>query len=74
MQLYDRVTSAKSTPHNRDYVACSAFPRNGIVGKIKEPWEVLGEGEPMDEPESAKKSGVGIWQAEVSLRSYPSGD
>src|SRR5208337_1931974 len=31
MQLYDRVTSAKNTPHNRDYVACSAFPTYGIL-------------------------------------------
>jgi hypothetical protein len=35
MQLYDRVTFPKNTPHNRDYVDCSAFPGNGIVGKIK---------------------------------------
>ena len=34
MQLYDRVTNYKNTPHNRDYVDCSAFPGNGIVAKI----------------------------------------
>src|SRR5271167_4539587 len=34
MQLSNGVTMAKNTPHNRDYVACSAFPENGIVEKI----------------------------------------
>jgi hypothetical protein len=36
MQLSNGVTMAESTPHNGDYVACSAFPGNGIVGKIEE--------------------------------------
>src|SRR5271166_3185991 len=35
MQLYDQVTSSKNTPHNRDYVACSANPGNGILGEIR---------------------------------------
>jgi hypothetical protein len=35
MQLSNRVTLAKNTPHNRDYVACSAFPGNGINEKIE---------------------------------------
>jgi hypothetical protein len=34
MQLSNRVTSAKNTPHNSDYVDCSAFPGNGIAAKI----------------------------------------
>ena len=33
MQLSNRVTLPKNTPHNRDYVACSAFPGNGILKK-----------------------------------------
>jgi hypothetical protein len=34
MQLSNRVTSAKNTPHNSDYVDCSASPENGIAAKI----------------------------------------
>jgi hypothetical protein len=33
MQLSNRVTLAKSSRHNADYVACSAFPGNGILGE-----------------------------------------
>jgi hypothetical protein len=33
MQLSNRVTSSKNTPHNKDYVDCSAFPDNGIAAK-----------------------------------------
>jgi hypothetical protein len=33
MQLSNRVTLPKNTPHNSDYVDCSAFPGNGIGEK-----------------------------------------
>src|SRR5271157_4734103 len=31
MQLSNRVTNCQSTSHNENYVACSAFPGNGIL-------------------------------------------
>jgi len=34
MHPYDPVTFGESTPRNGDYVACSVFPGNGIVGKM----------------------------------------
>ena len=41
MHLYDPVTFGESTPHNGDYVACSANPENGILGKIESDTEIL---------------------------------
>jgi hypothetical protein len=34
MQLSNRVTLPKNTPHNSDYVDCSVLPGNGILAKI----------------------------------------
>src|SRR5271166_1342057 len=57
MQLSNRVTLPKNTPHNTDYVACSAFPGNGIVGKVEaEPSSSIPgrAAEPLADPELAR--------------------